>query len=260
MIGQVREWLPCDVLTHGVVRESVGQAVAAWSARWFTGPCASVAAMKYATGDPRNEKDETGWRIYRTAVAVRGTRQAFSRMVDRALDIEALPAELSEADRLLLASFGRAMIEDLVAELEHAFAIPGEMKSEPEKVADPLRDAGGLVVSLADPAGRDILTLAVPADVVVPSVKAHLGPAVRRTENLPPLSEPLRAVTMAVEARVGRVELTLAELNELAVGDVLILDRRLEQTVDVAHAGTRQVFAKAMLTSVDDGMALVFSA
>jgi len=260
VIGQVREWLPRDVMIHDVVRETVELAVASWSARWFADPYASVTTMKPMPGDPRNEKDEAGWRIYRSAIAIRGTRPALSRMTDRALDIDASMPDLTEADRYVLTGLERAILENLAEGLELAFGLTGDGQPSPQKILDPLAEDGGVVVSLADPAGRDILAVAIPADVLLPRIKAHLGPPSRRMESLPSLTEPLGSVNVAIEARVGRVELTLAELNGLGVGDVLILDRTLDQAVDIASAETRQIFAKAMLTSIDNDMALVFGA
>lgn len=260
MIGRVRDWLPSGVITDDVVLETVKQAVARWSERWFTGTYATVAAVKPVSGDPRNEKDDAGWRVWRTAIAVRGSRPAMSRAVDKALDITAPIPALTEADQNLISGFERKLLEDLAQEIEQAFGLPGEIRSDPQKVHDPLADEGGLLATVTDPAGREILTLAVPADVIVAKVKAHLGPPRRRAEVLEPLVKPLGSVNVAIEALVGGVELTLAELGDLAVGDVLILDRTLDQAVEIAGVEGREVFAKANLTSMDDGIALVFSA
>ena len=257
---RVRDWLPDDVIAHEVVREAVEQAIAQWSARWFVGPYAGVASIILASGDLRQENDEMGWRRYRSGIAVRGSRQALSRLVERALDVSAEISTVTQADRHVLQALERTILEGLTEEIEQAFDLPGALRQEPLRIRDPLADDGGLVICLSEPSGREGLSLAVPVDIAVRKIKSHLGPAPRRSEVLQPLAAALGGVSLGLEARVGRVELSLSELTELAVGDVLVLDRALDQAVDVVGATSHDVVAKAMLTQADDGIALVFNA
>ena len=258
MTGRVRDWLPHGVVTHDVVRQTLEQAITQWGDRWFADVYASVTDMKSAYEAPGIENDDGGWRVYRSAVAIRTRRQALARIVDRALDIGTEGLNLTEADRYMLGELERNILENLAEEVEQAFGVPSERKPAPERPRDALSDGGGLLVSLTDPSGREVLTLAVPIDVTLPRIKAQLGTPAPRSEALQPLTRALSSVNVAIEAVVGRVELNLTELNDLAVGDVLVLDRALDQAVDIAAAGSQQIFAKAVLTHVDDGIALVF--
>ena len=259
MIGQVRDWLPDGFVNHEVVRETIDQAVAQWGERWFVGAYASVTGMKTTSGDPRNESDDAGWRVYRQAVGIRGERSGFSRMVDKALDINTEMSNLTETDHDLLRAMMRKILEDLAEVLEQAFGVPGDLKPSPQRLSDPLAGGGGLVMALTDPSGRNILTLAIPNDVILARVKAHLGLPSPSSETLQPLAAALGGVTVAIEAVVGTVELSLTELNDLAIGDVLVLDRAVDQPVDIAGVVSHHVFAKAMLTDGEDGLALVFN-
>lgn len=259
-MDEVRDWLPRDALGHEVVREMLEQAVAGWTERWFVGAYASIAAARVVAADPRGANDE-GWRVYRHSVGIRVTRPALARMVEKALDLAGPPpSPPSEADTYLLAGLERKILQDLTEAIEQAFGLPGDLSPDPRKIADPFAGAGGLAVSLADPAGRDILTLGLPAAAAWTRLKTRLAPPRRRTERFEPLARPLGAVDVGIEAVIGGVELTLAELNDLAAGDVLILDRRLDQPVDVAGVASGAIVAIATLTSLDDGIALVFSA
>nr|WP_245344953.1 FliM/FliN family flagellar motor C-terminal domain-containing protein [Asticcacaulis solisilvae] len=165
---------------------------------------------------------------------------------------------MTEADRHIVKGLERKIIETLAVEIEQAFGLAGTLKAVPETRRDALAENGGLLVVLKDTAGRDILTLGVPTEVVLPVVRAQLGPPSPRRDNLQPLVDALGSAVVAVEAVVGRVELTLADLNTLGVGDVLVLDRVVDEPVDIASADSRRIFARARLSQVQDGIALVF--
>ncbi len=259
MTQKVHDWLPREVLTQDIARETVEQAIARWSDRWFAGPHARLAALKPVAGDPRQDSDEAGWRLYRGAVALRTSRPALSRIMDRVLDITAPVSSMTEADEYVLTGLETRILDSLIEETERAFGLHGEA-GPVQKITDPLAGGGGVLVTVTDMSGRDIVTLAIPGDMIVKRVKASLGPASPSAGPLGSWAQPLDQVIMAIETRVGAVELTMTELHELAVGDVLILDRTLDQAVDVASAGSHQIFARAMLTHIEDGVALVFSA
>lgn len=258
MIVQSRDWLPNSVIMDDVVRDAIRSAIAQWSARWFVGEQLVLSGLKASSGAARNESDESGWRICRTAIAIRGDRSALSHLIYLALDTHTEDTHLTEGDQALLQGLERRILDDLAETLEQAFDLAGELKLKPQKVWDPLCEGGGLLASLVETSGREILSFALPAHVIVPRIKAHLGPAAQKTEDLQPLTKALGDVSVSIEALIGSAELTLAEFNDLAVGDVLILDRTLDQPVDITGAGSGQAFAKATLTHVDDDMALVF--
>lgn len=260
MTVHVREWLPHDALAHEAVRTALERAITQWNTQWFTTAFAAIAGIRIAGADARPEGEGTGWRVYRAAIAVRAGRSGLSRLVNRSLDLRTEAANLTEADRYVLDGLEQRILDDLAETLEAALGVPGPSRSAPHRPADPFAGDGGLLVSLADPQGREVLTLAVPRSAAIGYVKASMPRISSKNAPLPPLAGALAAVAIPVEAEIGRAELSLAELNELAVGDVLVLDRRLEQAVDLVGVRSGRIFAQAALTKVEDGLALVFSA
>jgi len=258
--ASVREWLPWGVLSHEAVRETLEAAIGHWSGQWFAAPYAAVASVRPAMADPRPDGDGTGWRMYSTEIAIRAGRAALSRMIYRALDLRADVPEPTPADARILAGLEEKILESLADTVERTFGVAGRPRQAPEKTEDPLKESGGLVVSVTEPTGREVLTLAIPAELVFRHVKASQGKPAPRPAALRPLPEALAGVSIAFEARIGTVELTLSELGELAVGDVLVLDRRLDQPVDIAGLASNDVFAKAALTQAEDSLALKFNA
>jgi flagellar motor switch/type III secretory pathway protein FliN len=255
---QVREWLPYGVVTDDTVRLAVEDALTRWHDRWFVGPYASVSDMTAAREAAWSDSDDGGWRIHGAMVGVRIRRQALSRMVDKVLDTNSEGLSLTEADRHVMKGLERKIVETLAIDVEQAFGLTGELKAAPEKQRDALAENGGLLVVLKDPAGREILTLGLPTAITLPILKGRLGPPAPRKEGLQPLTGALGPASVGVEAVVGSVELTLTELSNLGVGDVLVLDRVVDEPVDIASAVSHRIFARARLSQVQDGIALVF--
>ena len=260
MTVNVRDWLPWGVLSLEAVRETLEQAVAQWSAEWFVASGVVVAGVRATMSASRPDGDGTGWRVYRTVVAVRGGRPALSRLVNRALDLRSEAVDPTPADRRLLAGLEEKILDGLAETLERAMGVAGRPKSVADRPEDPLDDDGGLLVSLAEPSGREVLVVAIPAGVVFGYAKAALGRPAGPKCPLQPMATALADVRIPFEARIGKVELTLSELNELAVGDVLVLDRPLDQAVDIAGLLSDDVFAKAVLTTAEARLALMFKA
>ena len=62
------------------------------------------------------------------------------------------------------------------------------------------------------------------------------------------------ATEVQIEARLGRAEISLADLRGLRTGDILVLDTAIEQGASLSVAG--QQIARASLTEVDGRHAL----
>lgn len=260
MTVRVREWLPWGVLSHDSVRQTLEQGIAQWNGLWFVTPAIAVADLRPTMTDSRADSEGTGWRVYRAALGVRVARGALPRLVGRALDLRPDVTGQTGADLRLLAVFEDKLLESLIETLERAFGVAGVLKPVPERPADAFGELGGILVSLVEPSGRDVLTLAIPVEIVFRHIKSVLKRPTGKGETLRPLGEALSDVRIPLEAQIGKVELTLAELGELAVGDVLVLDRRVDEAVDIAGVYSQDVFAKAILTNVEDGLALKFNA
>lgn len=258
MTVRVRDWLPQAAMDHDVVWQALETAIAQWDGQWFTTSYVEVAEMRSSATDSRLDDGGADWRTCRAAIAIRAGRGGLSRLVERALDLRADMPKPAEADRRLLDRFEERLLESLAEGLEAAFGVKDEPRADTYRPTDPFSGDDGLLVVLADSAGRDLLTVAVPGKVVFRHVKASLPRPQARTSSLRPLTEALADVDIPMRAQLGKVELSLAELNDLAVGDVLVLDRRLEQAVDIVGHGAHDVFAKAVLTPVESGFALLF--
>jgi len=240
------------------VREPLVSVVAQWSACWFVGDYATVTSLKISPGAARNESDDGGWRLHRKAIAARSEPEALSRMTDRALDTDTRDLMLNDNDKTLIKALECRLVEDLVERLELAFGVVGGENGGDRRVRDPLANGGGVLATLVDLSGRDILSVALPCHVVVPHIKSTLSPSLLPQEAPKSLTTAFGNVPMMIEALVGSAQLTLAELADLSVGDVLVLDRAIGAPVGVTVLNSRHVFAQARVTQTDDDVALIF--
>jgi flagellar motor switch protein FliN/FliY len=82
----------------------------------------------------------------------------------------------------------------------------------------------------------------------------ELTPGREQGEPLVQDTHPLHGLKVQLEVCVGRARLTLGELLAARANEVLLLDRQLEQPVDLLLDG--KVVARGQLVAVDDAFAV----
>ncbi len=88
---------------------------------------------------------------------------------------------------------------------------------------------------------------ALSSDLALPPLVAAPPTGVSLLESVVPL---LRGVDVRVEVRLGMASVTLAELAEIEAGAVLVLDRALDEPVEILIG--MHVIARGTLVAVDD--------
>lgn len=260
MIQEAQTWLPIGVTARVAVQAAIGQAVAEWAALWFPRPQVSVSSFKPTLGEPRDDADGSGWRIYRRSVAISCSRRASARLAGWALDAELDPPSPRKADRRLLDLFERRLVEDLAYKVELACGLDGEAQPRPKGVRNPFGKLGGVAVGLADDFGAPLLSLAIPLPAVLPLCRSSLPAAGGKPARLASFAQALGSADLTIEAILGAAEVPVADLRTLAPGDVLVLKRGLSDAVDVSLVGSDSAFAHAKLIDLDGQMALALQA
>jgi flagellar motor switch/type III secretory pathway protein FliN len=231
MSGKVRDWLPAGAATGRHARAHLEEKVASWSERWFAGASASLSSLAPCPAGGATAPPET------------------LRIAGLALGADPRRLVLSEPDRDILEGLAAAIAADLAASL--GAPAPGEgPEPSPAEEAEPAILAGA-----SDGEGRDLLQLAVPAAALVPAIKARI-PA-RTAQPLGDIERASGKTVTRIELRLGAASLSLAELAGLGEGDVLLLDRRVEDGVEVAAAPAASAFARGALEHTTDGSRLV---
>jgi len=248
----VVDWLPMGAVTSDAVRVKLEGAVDDWSRRWFARTSVGVGAVRSRAPGALGED----WRIPHQIVAVSHTPRALARLANWALDARLDLLEPTETDRQLVGLFEPRLLDDLVSSVEDAIGGPQQMNG----AAPDWSRLGGVEISLADSNGGALLTLAIPLTALLPLTKASLPARTRPRTGLEPIGKALHPTVVTVEASLGVAHVTLDELRGLSPGDVLVLDRRIDQGVELTLAGVDGPLARAGLSELEGRLALILQA
>lgn len=251
------DWLPLGALDHASVRAPIEAAVAAWSEHWFARRrVAAVAVQALDVGDPQARRDATdggGWRGLRNGLTLSLSRRASARLVGWALDADLEVLAPAGLDRRIVEAFEKTLIDDLLARVAAAAGL-ASAAGELAPAAGPFAAPGGLVVGLADQ-GAPWFWLGVPFATALGLRRSALSPSRPPTAPLSSRAAATASTPLRLEARLADVEMTLADLSTLAVGDVLVLDQLADSPAQLRLAGGGLV-AHGLLTALDGHAAL----
>jgi len=255
MSGEARDWLPAAALDAPAVRRALDHALSSWSERWL--PAGRLAAAGFAAHRSGTPPPASGWNRYGTATLLAADE---FRLAGLALGTRPEGLVLSEVDRDILGRFTARIAADLASALDRAIGRNPPAEADAEPVAgDPLPD-GGLLFAIADAAGAPVLHGAMPLAALVPFRKSLLGGGRRPRPALARLGRAAGATPVRVEARLGAAVLALGELAALGPGDVLILDRPIDQGAALALARSGRPFARAAIAERGAEVSLTLSA
>lgn len=239
-----RSWLPAEAMDSAPVRALVAEAAGRWSSKWFARADPSVGAFEARRSG--TERRSGGWRVG-AAVATAQTPAESVRLAASALGAELERLVLSETERDIVTRFAGEIAADLAATIERALGLdpvaPGEILQSP----DPFEGAGGLRFCIADRTGRSMLDVAIPSFALAAFRKAAIRAPRRRNAPLVPLAGAVDEGPVRVVARLGAVILPLGELAGLAAGDVLVLDRAIEDGAELAFSPRGRPFARGAI-------------
>lgn len=205
---KVRNWLPKSAFGEAAVKAGLGDAIAAWSSRWFAGAQAAVASVHHGGGP----------------VTIDMPPRSKRYLLEAALGIELAGQVLCEADRQLLDALAQKIAEDLLAELDRVL---GTDDGDGERL--------GVRLAIGE---NEILSLALPEHLLVPVLKRRLGGAMARNKIAASRAEALKKTKLNMHGHIGRADLAISELRQLGAGDVLVLDRMVGEPVELRLAGS----------------------
>lgn len=227
-----RPYLLLGESDRGLIAQRVAAALAAWGGEWLAhgAPEPALAAQTR----PQAER----WLAAQAGAAqvLLGWRSGWLAQLGALLTLQ--PAHDARAAAPALAvKVGEAMLEALALQLLGAFSVaaPPQMhwdaEGTPEAWLAP--GAGAAVYGLA-PALPLVLALS-PGLVAASLPKTRPGRAGR--EPLCVLARAVEACPVELAAVVGDAELELGELARLAAGDVIVLDRKLDEPLALRLGG-----------------------
>lgn len=244
-----RDWLPVEVVNRPAIREALQRSVRTWSDRWF-------APSRFGLGDSRPvpgvdavrlvERRDGTWRR-RDGVAVDASGRAVEWLVNSALALssEALPT--TPFEKAVLAEFEQRLFDDLLQELGRDLEIapPGNGSVDGRR----LFSDGALEATVTDGEGGAYLTLLIAKRVIMPRCRGSLPESRASRAPLGSVRNAIGPLPVLMDPVLGESEIGLEDLMHLAVGDVLILDTRLDRGVSLLTAGSNTLVSHAQVSS-----------
>jgi len=243
-------WLPDSALQASGLDAEIGDAVRAWSQKWFAGANWRTQGNLTALASP--PADRVLLLDNDLALTIgSGAKEALAgAMLDRAVVRE----ELTDTDRTLIDGLVQACIDDLGTRIGQIFRLATDARwSEASTATSAIDRPRGCAI--AGEQRRAPIHLLVAADLVVEHARRGVPPAVS-AGGLTPLPEALGEQPIDVAACLGACTLAYGDVAQLAVGDVLILDRALDAPLGLALDGRPLASGRCVVASGDDGFHL----
>jgi hypothetical protein len=232
MSDAVRPWLPKTALHQGALAAALAAPLAAWSGRWFARSVASVSRVR-ARENTTPPRIPQGLQLRGRNTVIDLSGPGKKQLLEAALDADLREASRGESDLRVLETFAGAIIDDLLDALDAAMS-----------AGDGDRPAMTVTLSLGK---GDLLDITIPETTAIALVKGRAAPARSSGRALQSRTRALRASAFRARATLGSATLALSELKDLAVGDVLVLDRSLNDRAELRAEGASEAFARGAL-------------
>lgn len=244
MTQDVKEWLPKDAFTDDAVKAILAAPLEQWSGAWFLHRTVAISRIRMGQGRTVNASAS---RQFQGALAVAELPETAKRqLLDAALEFSLAEQILSEDDGRVLDLFAAKIAEDLIARLDAAFS--GEKAN-----------ARGPRVSFAvSLSGADLFEISIPQHVLVPVLKSRLSAPRKSTQAPRSRMKAFGPTALTVNGLLGRAELAVEDLRGLAPGDVLVLDRALNETVELRLDGSNRNIGRGRLDRAGDRVSIQF--
>jgi flagellar motor switch/type III secretory pathway protein FliN len=223
-----RSWLPNNAGAPPAALGALADMVEAWSTEWFAGDPFRTGAFS-RVAEPRAELRKTMWHRRDGGLAIGLPADGEATLGALVLGVVSKGQDRPVADRALLGAVGKECLEDL----KRRTAGVVKLGASPWTMAEGAHGDGAVHrIEIAHPDRRLLLILQFGEDLFVRFVKSHLP-----SPPIPALGvadDALVSLPVSLSAALGSCSITLAELTDLAAGDVLVLGRALDSQLPLA--------------------------
>jgi flagellar motor switch/type III secretory pathway protein FliN len=213
-----KPWLPADALSPTRLQPLLARVIGDWGRHWFAKAEARIAPA--FQDDWPGRSTEAGWRFSPGVASLALTPIAESATASAMLGANVPQAALQSGDRLVVNHLASTCADDLLTRLGKT-ALGATAVLTIDQTSLDFEGCTWWDISLG--ARKAGLKLAFHADAALQMVKRQLPRTA--TKRLGTLANGVAKQEIRIAANLGRSSLSLAELEGLAVGDVLILDR-----------------------------------
>lgn len=243
-MNEIVPWLPRSALADIRTGEPIARALEEWSTAWLARGSVTTASC----WEPSDcDAETTGY-----VPAYRGKCHRLLVREDATLDIASLLLGRELGERECRARHDWVVIEHLVGD---ALTALGQILGNTLDLASGDLREDRFVMQIALEGDSVPLLLEAGRSALVMLATQWAGPP-RRTDPLPARKLALVAQSLELGARIGASRLTLAEIDALEAGDVLLLDTPIVDPVDACIDGKPVGQGAFSLVSGDDQLRL----
>ena len=240
MTLEARAWLPAAAIADGTLAAALGQGARAWATRWFVeGRAPKITPCPTAVSAPK----DTFW-LANAGLFLAIDPQKLGNLGRALMRVENGLQKLTPADLQLFRDLGANCFEDFLHCASEAFFLaPRDALAEsPDAHFQGLRFS----ISIAGIA----FELYVDGATAIATRKAMLPEAPARRD-LFPREQAIRAQSVKLGAMIGTSKIKLAEYYALEVGDVVVLDRGVDDEVSLTVDGVTSTSLAGAIFSED---------
>lgn len=253
MIQSVRDWLPTTALGDDRVRDAISSAIKAWSARWFSGRGYSYH-QSLVNGRAGSTRANADWREF-GCVAVAWSDADFQSLARKALDAPKSATLSADADINLLARFAEEIARDLGDAVGQSLSMkPGH--DGRVAMSNPTLHGSGLDICLDDGGFGPKLRLFIAVEHLVSYRKAIIGSRRAALARTAKFADAVAEANVSFTAALGDVRISAADLTALAIGDVLVLDRDLSESIALRTSRSGVHFLEASVSQANQRILL----
>ncbi|HWW12225.1 MAG TPA: FliM/FliN family flagellar motor C-terminal domain-containing protein [Brevundimonas sp.] len=221
-------WLPEGALSDPAALAPLDETLADWCRRWLPDDRLRCQAPVFGIGpDPHSAVAEG------RHFALQTPRTGPDALAARAMAVDLARLEIGEGDRKIIDAFRDEMLADLSKTLDGAAGLAADA---------PADRSGAVQIAVSDRDGRKVLILMTTRAVLAQMRRSRLPKRTARRSPLSSIRSATADATVSVSAHLGSAVMPVSEARRLAAGDVIILDRNLDEPIE--------------LTTIPDGASL----
>lgn len=237
MTADARPWLPFNALSDGVLNSCFSDLAREWAMRWFAGNQGRSVRIRADYGPPPIASGQAIWRTACGELALVTAPDAQNRLAGAALGVRIPTGKVSPRDGALLGDLAAEALGDLLATAAKSFFSSSNIDPPSgREVGVGARDGFAIRFGISLGLGSDLFSVLVRPAAAVKTRKALIN----RPPSVPALFGCESAVAgqaVTLGARVGAGWLALEEVSSLAYGDVIVLDRKTSDMLELTING-----------------------
>lgn len=235
------EWLPVQALADDQILAAIGAAVTKWAGLWF-----GIAKFELSDVEtscdyhPFDVRVETAQR-YGGGLWLVNYEGCAKNLALLALDAGSKNVAPTAGDLQLLTAFGERIVDDF------ANVIVDELGLEQNRYPDQAWTAanGSLRIGVASPDLDMLMTLVIEGAALVAFRKQLIAPYRPKSDVLSDRQSAGMRTPCTCSARFGFAKLGKSDFVGLEAGDVIMLDRRIDEPIDLMFSTTGRLVAEA---------------